>query len=107
MMENKKRKLKSLAKGDKELETMVKKVEDMSKDPNMVRYINDENLKRIAYEMDMEESNKKGHETGAHEKQREIVKNMLEKNVDIKDIACYTGLEEEEVLKIKGQYWLF
>ncbi|MBR2840332.1 MAG: hypothetical protein IKF01_00510 [Bacilli bacterium] len=104
MMESKKSKLKSLAKGDKELEFMVKKIEDMSKDPNMVRYIKDENLRRIAYEMDMEESNKKGHESGYSEgerdNQRKIVKRMLDKNVDIKDIALYTGLSEKEILKM-------
>ena len=104
MMENKKRKLKSLAKGDKELETMVKKVEDMSKDPNMVRYINDENLRRIAYEMDMEESNKKGHETGyseGHEQAKiEVVKNLYLENVDINTISKVTGLSVKEIEEI-------
>ncbi|MBR2840851.1 MAG: hypothetical protein IKF01_03160 [Bacilli bacterium] len=100
MMENKKSKLKSLAKGDKELETMVKKVEDMSKDPNMVSYINDENLRRIAYDMDMEESNKKGHETGMQEKQREIVKNFFVQNVDINIISKATGLSIKEIEEI-------
>ena len=104
MMENKKRKLKSLAKGDKELETMVKKIEDMSKDPNMVRYIKDENLRRIAYEMDMEESNKKGHETGyseGHEQAKiEVVKNLYLENVDINTISKVTGLSVKEIEEI-------
>ena len=108
LMEKSKDKLKSLAKGDKELETMVKKIEDMSKDPDMVRYISDENLRRIAYEMDMEESNKKGresgysegHETGMREKQREIVKNFFLQKVDINTISKATGLSVKEIEEI-------
>ncbi len=128
MTETKKKELWKLAKGDKELETMVKKIEKMSKDPKMVSYINDENLRKIAYEMDMEESNKKGHESGyseghesgyteghesgyneGHEfgysegtskKQIEIAYNMLNKKYKVDEISSITGLSEEEVLKL-------
>ena len=79
---------------------MVKKIEDMSKDPNMVRYINDENLKRIAYEMDMEESNKKGHEQA----KIEIVKKLVLQNVDINTISKATGLSLKEIEEIKKWY---
>ena len=116
MQESDKEKLKKISDGDKELKLMVKKIEKLSKNPDLVQYIKDEKLRKIAYEMDMKESKEtgysegresgysegreSGYKEGLEENKVKTAKKMLEKNMDIKDISDVTGFNEEDILKL-------
>ena len=120
LSETKKESLRKIAKGDKELEDMEKEIERLSKDPETVSYINDETLRKIAYEIDMENAEKKGHSSGyteghssgyteghssgysegIHENSKDIAKKMLDKKMNIKDISDVTGMSIDEIKKL-------
>ena len=82
-----------LSKGDKELERMEKKIKDISKDPELVSYIDYDKLAKIAHEMDIEEA----HESGYSEGVLETAKNLLQKKIDSNIISETTGLSKEEI----------
>ena len=99
---------------------MEKEIERLSKDPETVSYINDETLRKIAYEIDMENAEKKGHSSGyteghssgyteghssgysegIHENSKDIAKKMLDKKMNIKDISDVTGMSIDEIKKL-------
>ena len=104
LSETKKESLRKIAKGDKELEDMEKEIERLSKDPETVSYINDETLRKIAYEIDIENAEKKGHSSGysegIHENSKEIAQNMLKENIDINLISKVTKMSIDEIKKL-------
>ena len=90
MIENKKKILHELSEGDEELEIMVKELEKLSKDPDIVSYYNEKKLEEMARRMDMEaEVNEAVKEAvdeareEARKKTIETAKKMLEKNMNI------------------------
>jgi len=117
MTENKKEILHEISKGDKELENMVKKIEKLSEDPKFVSYYDEEVLDKIGRELDIEEAENKGHDSGFIEGQKEgqkegftegkkeqstqIAKKMLKDKIDIDTIIKYTNLSKNEIKQLK------
>ena len=108
MTEKKKSKLRELAKGDKELEYMVKKLEKISKNPDFVSYYNEETLDKIGRQLDIEEATTSGFkegrtsgfEDGVHQKSIETAKKMLKDKLDLNLISKYTNLSIDEIKNI-------
>lgn len=121
MAENKKKKLHELSKGDKELKITVKKLEDLSKDPDIVSYYNEQKLEEIARQMDLEAARKEatkygyedgyksgrtsgfeeGHSSGKKDTQIETAKRMLREGLEINMISKISGLSKEEIEGLK------
>ena len=117
MREDNKKRLKDLAKGDKELEIMVKKIINMSENPKYVSLYDEEKLDKIAREFEREEFKKEGLEEGIKqgikegrkegrkegiieglkEGKRQTAKKMLNKSISIDDIIEITGLSRKEI----------
>ena len=108
MTEKKKSKLREIAKGDKELEYMVKKLEKISKNPDFINYYNEETLDKIGRQLDIREATtsgfkeglEKGHTSGFDEANKLNAKKMLDKKMKIEDIIEVTGLSKEEIQKL-------
>ena len=64
MIENKKEILHKLSKGDKELEIMAEGLENLSKDPDIVSYYNEQKLNESARKMYLEAARKEATESG-------------------------------------------
>ena len=121
MTTDNKEELKEISRGYKEMESVAKKISKLSKEEEMQGiYLKEEQEAFIrdqikAYAMKdgyndglekgMEKGLKEGHtkglEEGALNKQKEIVINMLNKNMDIKTISDITGLSTCEIEKLK------
>ena len=97
MTENKKITLHEIAKGDKELEVMVGKLEDLSKDPDVMSYYDEQKLEEMGQRLNLEEAREEGHRTTLIE----TAKKMLNKHMSIDDIIDITNLTKEEVENLK------
>ena len=93
---NSSNKRKDIAEGDEllmELNDWVKK------------YVNDEETQEKLNKWDLQIAKNNGYEEGKEEGMAEekikIIKNMLNENLDIKDISKYMGLSIEEIEKLK------
>ena len=64
----------------------------------------EEEGKKEGIEEGIEKGIEKGIELGKLQGIKKVVKSMLDKNMDIKDIVDITGLSEEEILSLK---WVF
>jgi len=93
----KKEELKKLALKDAELIGMEKKIEDMSKDPNLVYFYDKEKTMQMVHDIDVEDA----FENGSKQKQIDIAKNMISKNIDINLISELTELSLEEIENLK------
>ena len=80
--------------GDKNYMACIRRVEELSTDPDFVGYYDLEE----AHKQDLSDS----YETGKSDKSIEIAKVMLSKNMDIKDISEITGLSIEELNSLKN-----
>ena len=100
MKEDRKKELYELAKGDKELEKMVKKVEKMSMDPKYVSLYDEERLDELARDFDRKEAREEGIEQGISQGIKQTAKKLLEAKVDINVIMDSTGLTKEEIEKM-------
>lgn len=83
------------------------------------KYVNDEETQEKLNKWDIQIAKNKGYEEGKEEghaeglqqgkaegiaeEQMKIIKNMLNENLDIKDISKYVGLSVEEIEEIKNQ----
>ena len=104
MLEDKEE-LRALAQGDKELEAMAKKIEEMSKDTFVIGQYDKESVDAWTKEIDLREAHKegeaKGEVKGKNEKSLEIAKSMLKDKMDVKLISKHTGLSKEEIESLK------
>ena len=100
MKEDRKKELYELAKGDKELEKMVKKVEKMSMNPKYVSLYDEERLDELARDFDRKEAREEGIEQGISQGIKQTAKKLLEAKVDINVIMDSTGLTKEEIEKL-------
>ena len=75
----------------------IRKVEDLSTDPNFIGYYDLEE----AHKQDIEDAKETGYDEGSSQKAIEIAKNMLSSNMPIEEISIYTGLSIEEIKNIK------
>ena len=89
----KKEELKKLALKDAELIGMEKKIEDMSKDPNLVYFYDKEKTMQMVHDIDVADA----FEKGSKQKEIDIAKNMLSMNLDLEIISKATGLTKEEI----------
>lgn len=89
-------------KGDEEYMACIRKVEDLSTDPNFVGYYDIEEARRQEME-DMKETGlMMGIEKGSKESKIEIARAMLLKKLDINLISELTNLSMEEIIKLKN-----
>ena len=67
----------------------------------LVKYNEIEDAKKEGKNLGIEEGRVLGKAEGIKEKQIEIVRNMLKKKMNIKDISEITGLTEEDIQKLE------
>ena len=101
---NKIKDLRKLSEGDEMLMRVVKKIEELTDDPDMVQYIDVEKGMEYGHKLDIQQAVEKA-EKKAEEKAKKVkietAKKMLEKNMKIEDIIDITGLSKEEIQKIE------
>ena len=109
---DKKIELKALSEGDEELMAMEKKIEQVSKDPDLLNCFDESILNKINAEIEREAYIKENTEKVtekvteqvtkevSQKSKIEIAKKMLDKNMNIDDIAELTTLTKEEIEKI-------
>ena len=98
---NDKDELRDLVKGDKELENMEKRIEELSYDEDIIGLYDKEAYDKMAHDIDVAEARKEGREEATSERNMEIAKNMLAKDTDINFISEVTGLTKEEIEGLK------
>ena len=97
LQEESKTRLKELSKGDGELIMMVKKIEEMSYNPELIGLYDKEKRDAVVNGINIADAEKKG----SKEKQIEIAKNMLLKGTDIEFISEVTNLSKDEIENLK------
>ena len=120
---NNKKDLREISKGDEILMKVVKKLENLSEDPNSEHYwdsyFDTEKAMEFGRKQDIEaarqEGYSKGHDSGyseghdsgylegAKEKTKETARTLLKKNIDINIISEATGLSIEEIKKLSSE----
>ena len=75
----------------------LKKIEELTDDPDMVQYIDVEKGMELGRKEDIEKAAKEA----AKETTIETAKKMLKDKLDIESIIKYTGLSKEEIQKIE------
>ena len=93
--------LRKISKGDEMLMRVVKKIEELTDDPDMVQYIDIEKGMELGRKEDIEKAAKEAAEKAAIKEKIETAKKMLEKNMKLEDIIDITGLSKEEIQKIE------
>ena len=76
---------------------IISKQEEFSRDNEEWETFRSENELEEEYQLGIEYAK----EEGKKEEIKKVVKSMLDKNIDIKDIVDITGLSEEEILSLK------
>ena len=95
---------------------VVKKIEELTDDPEMVQYIDVEKGMELGRQQDIKEAAEKAAKEAAKKAAKEATekatketerktkietaKKMLEDKLDIKTISKYTGLSEDEIKKL-------
>jgi predicted transposase/invertase (TIGR01784 family) len=93
--------MKEKFKGDESYMAAIRKVEDLSTDPNFIGYYDIEEARRQDLE-DMKNTGIRiGIEQGETNKQIEIAKNLLNMNLSVEQIQKATGLTKEEIDTLK------
>ena len=100
--------LRKLAKGDNMLMKVVKKLEYLCENPDMIKLIDDEKAMEFGHKQDIKEAEKKAHDSGYSEGEAlgsqkekiEIAKRMLKMKIDIEDISQATNLSIDEIEKL-------
>ena len=85
--------LREMYKGDSSYMACVRKVEELSTDPEFVGYYD----LAEAHEQDLNDS----YNTGYDKSRNEIAKKMLQKNIALEDISSITGLTVDEINNLK------
>ena len=92
--------LKEFYKGDSNYMACIRKVEELSTDPEFVGYYDLEE----AHRQDLNDSYNTGYDegidVGKKEEKIEIAKNLLKQNISIENISLATGLSIEEISKL-------
>jgi predicted transposase/invertase (TIGR01784 family) len=100
--------MKEKFKGDESYMAAIRKVEDLSTDPNFIGYYDIEearkqdleDMKNTGIRIGMEQGREEGREEGIEQNKLDIAKKMLNKNMDINDIIELTGLTKETIEKL-------
>ena len=91
-----KERLKDVYEGDSLMKEIIDEAKQIAGVMELDLYATDEEL----IKMDQEEYFQKGMKQGIEENQKQVIKNMLNDNVDIKTISKYTNLSINELQKI-------
>jgi predicted transposase/invertase (TIGR01784 family) len=95
------REMKEKFKGDESYMAAIRKVEDLSTDPNFIGYYDIEEARRQDLE-DMKNTGIRiGMEKGIQNEKIEIAKKMISENMTISMISKILGLSKEEIEKLK------
>ena len=90
-------KLNAIYEGDKLMKKLMKENEDLLKDfDEMLYYDRDKMFENACYE----KGYAKGKQEARQERNEEIVKEMLNKGMELQDIIDITGLTEKEIKEI-------
>ena len=98
-----KKELREVSKGDEELESMAKIIEDLNEDENIIGLYDKDKMDEWMKKIDREEAVKEGLKEGSNKKATEIAKKMLNSGMDISNISSFTGLPEREIKKLKAE----
>ena len=79
--------------GDKNYMACIRRVEELSTDPDFVGYYDLEE----AHKQDLSDSYETGYDDGVKKEKIEIAKNLLKQNLPIQSISLATGLSIEEI----------
>ena len=82
--------------GDKNYMACIRRVEELSTDPDFVGYYDLEE----AHKQDLSDSYETGYDDGVTKRNIEIAKNLLKQNLPIQNISLATGLSIEEIQKL-------
>ncbi len=94
---NKVKDLRKIAQGDDMLMRAEKKIEELTNNPELVRYIDDEKAMEFGHKLDVEDAHKKG----ITETKTETAKKMLEEKLPISLISKITDLSKDEIKNLK------
>ena len=86
--------------GDEVVMDIINKQEEFSRDNEEWETFRSENELEEEYQLGIEYAKEEGKKEGIEEGSKKVVKSMLDKNMDIKNIIDITGLSEEEVKRI-------
>ena len=98
-----KEEIKRLAKGDEDLENMVKIIDDLNQNPKIIGLYDKEEMDELMRNTDIDEAIKEGHKEGLEQGINKIAKNMFKAKMDVSEIAQLTGLSENDIIKIKSE----
>ncbi len=90
-------KLKERFEGSEKFMAAIRKVEDLSSDPEFIGYYDIEE----AHKWELEDMKQTGFDEGLVEGKKETAKKMIEEKIDINTIIKVTGLTKEELDKLK------
>lgn len=93
--------MKDKFKGDEKYMAAIRKVEELSTDPNFVGYYDVEEARKWDLEDMYDTGVRIGREEGISQRNIEIAKSLLEKGIDNKTISECTGLSKTEVDDLK------
>ena len=93
--------LRKISKGDEMLMRVVKKIEELTDDPDMVQYIDVEKGMELGRKQDIEKAAKEAAKEASKKEKTETARKMLKKNMKLEDIIDITGLSKEEIQKIE------
>ena len=94
-------KLEDLSKKDKVVSKYMEILEEVNKDPEFREYMSAEEDARKMENSHLGEARTEGITQGKSERNIEIAKNMLSRNMDAKLISEITGLTEDEINSLK------
>ena len=97
---NKIKDLRKLSEGDEMLMRVVKKIEELTDDPDMVQYIDVEKGMELGRKEDIEKAAKEAAKEATKATTIETAKKMKKEKIDISLISKITSLSEEEIKKL-------
>ena len=89
--------MRNVYKGDENYMAAIRKVEDLSTDPDFVGYYDVEEAHRQELEDMRDTILEEGMEKGISQSRIEIAKNMLKEKIDVNTISRTTGLSKKQI----------
>ena len=84
------------------MEKIVRETKYLNEDSDFIKFMSVEEEDRLYINTWKAQGKREGKALGIEQKTKEIVKSMLEKNYEIKEICNITGMSIEEIEKIKN-----
>ena len=92
---------KNISNGDKDMEDILKKIENASEDEEIIGAYDLEFHRNEMERLGKLNAKEEGIKEGSIEKAKEIASKMIESNMDLDTISNLTGLAKEEIKKLK------